>query len=73
MIGVTGYVTLVLELFGFARYFDAIGLVATPSVLLWYGLYFGILGRDCAEVASDWMVRSHSFNSHQNLCFSKME
>lgn len=25
--------------------------------LLWYGLYFGVLGRDCAEVASDSMVR----------------
>lgn len=25
--------------------------------LLWYGLYFGVLGRDCAEVASDRMVR----------------
>ena len=24
---------------------------------MWYGLYFGVLGRDCAEVASDRMVR----------------
>lgn len=61
VIGMIGYVTFVLELFGFARFFDAIGLATTPSVLLWYGLYFGILGRDCAEVASDWMVSSHSF------------
>lgn len=26
-------------------------------LLLWYGLYFGILGRDLAEVASEQMVR----------------
>lgn len=26
-------------------------------ILLWYGLYFGILGRDLAEVASEQMVR----------------
>lgn len=24
-----------------------------------YGLYFGVLGRDCAEVASDRMVSAH--------------
>ena len=30
----------------------------TALVLLWYGLYFGILGRDAAEVASDRMVRA---------------
>jgi hypothetical protein len=29
----------------------------TSLTLLWYGLYFGILGRDCAEVATDRMVR----------------
>lgn len=26
-------------------------------LLLWYGLYFGILGRDLAEVATEQMVR----------------
>jgi hypothetical protein len=27
-------------------------------LLLWYGLFFGILGRDLAEVASEQMVRA---------------
>jgi hypothetical protein len=32
-------------------------LAGLSLLLLWYGLYFGILGRDLAEVASEQMVR----------------
>jgi hypothetical protein len=32
-------------------------------LLLWYGLYFGILGRDLAEVASEQMVRLRMFTT----------
>lgn len=57
-VGVAGYFLLVLDMFGvgllLARYVEP-GL---SLMLLWYGLYFGILGRDLAEVASEQMVRS---------------
>eukprot|EP00210_Caulerpa_lentillifera_P009503 g9063.t1 len=55
IIGIIGYTTFVVELLGLAPIFQDLGIAATPSIFLWYGLYFGILGRDCAEVASDWM------------------
>ena len=60
MIGLCGYTALLIEFFGLAPLFMMLGIGGLPFVLLWYGLYFGILGRDCAEVASDWMV-SHTF------------
>ena len=41
--------------YGFVRHPLYLGL---SLVLLWYGLYFGILGRDLAEVASEQMVSS---------------
>lgn len=55
-IGLAGYVLLVL-------FFLSPGLLRAhvlpaglPFTLLWYGLYFGVLGRDSAEVASDRMA-----------------
>ncbi|GMH43666.1 hypothetical protein BSKO_11588 [Bryopsis sp. KO-2023] len=54
-IGISGYALFFLEVFGMGPLIRAI-LPPTISIdLLWYGLYYGILGRDCAEVASDWM------------------
>ena len=56
VVGFGGYILLILELFG-------IGLLLRPLLsptlsiqMLWYGLYFGVLGRDCAEVVSDTLV-----------------
>ncbi|KAF8065963.1 rnf121 [Scenedesmus sp. PABB004] len=55
-VGMAGYALLVLDMFGvgllLARWVEP-GL---SLVLLWYGLYFGILGRDLAEVASEQMA-----------------
>eukprot|EP00878_Enallax_costatus_P017160 GHUV01018016.1.p1 GENE.GHUV01018016.1~~GHUV01018016.1.p1 ORF type:complete len:286 (+),score=74.02 GHUV01018016.1:743-1600(+) len=55
-VGMTGYILLILDMFGvgllLAKYVEP-GL---SLVLLWYGLYFGILGRDLAEVASEQMA-----------------
>lgn len=55
-VGVAGYMLLVLDMFGvgllLARWVEP-GL---SLLLLWYGLYFGILGRDLAEVASEQMA-----------------
>lgn len=53
-IGFLGYVLLLVNIFLFAGMvppeLDTTGL---SLLAVWYGLYFGILTRDCAEVASD--------------------
>ena len=51
--GVAGYAGLVLSMFLAA--FGLPGLLSDGAglTLLWYGLYFGVLGRDAAEVAAD--------------------
>ena len=38
--------------------------------LVWYGLYFGVLGRDAAEVASTLMAKtlSRNLNARINDC-----
>jgi RING finger protein 121 len=55
-IGMTGYIMLICEIFGLGIVFDLILPKGTSILLIWYGLYFGVLGRDCAEVAADQMV-----------------
>ena len=57
-IGILGYVVIMMTLFGFN-----ILLLIKPQVamdfgllLLFYGLYYGVVGRDFAEVCSDKMA-----------------
>jgi hypothetical protein len=56
-VGMTGCVMLVCEIFGLGVLLDLLLPKGTCILLIWYGLYFGVLGRDCAEVAADQMVR----------------
>ena len=58
--GLAGYLLLVVEMSGLGVLLRPLLAPTTALVLLWYGLYFGILGRDAAEVASDRMVRAAS-------------
>lgn len=67
VVGFGGYVLLILELFG-------VGMLLRPLLspilciqMLWYGLYFGVLGRDCAEVVSDTLVSSSEAANAKNL------
>ncbi len=59
-LGVLGYVLMAvvgfLEVGGGGSQQLVPGLHGLCAMLLWYGLYFGVLGRDCAEVAADRMV-----------------
>lgn len=55
-IGVAGYILLIVELCGLAPVIVLVMPPQTPFLLLCYGLYFGVLGRDCAEVATDRMA-----------------
>lgn len=52
-IGMTGYIMVICEMFGLGILFDLVLPKGTSFLMVWYGLYFGILGRDCAEVCSD--------------------
>lgn len=56
--GVAGYALLVVEVLGLHALLSHILPKGTALLLLWYGLYFGILNRDCAEVASDRIAAS---------------
>ena len=55
-VGGVGYLLLLLELFGLGPILRFLCPASLSIMLVWYGLYFGILGRDCAEVASERMV-----------------
>lgn len=56
--GQIGYVLLITEMLGAKPLLDMILPQGASLIVLWYGLYFGILTRDCAEVASDQMAAS---------------
>ncbi len=56
--GLAGYLLLIVEMSGLGVLLRPLLAPTTALVLLWYGLYFGILGRDAAEVASDRMART---------------
>eukprot|EP00879_Flechtneria_rotunda_P021404 GHRR01022561.1.p1 GENE.GHRR01022561.1~~GHRR01022561.1.p1 ORF type:complete len:231 (+),score=50.92 GHRR01022561.1:172-864(+) len=55
-VGMMGYILLVLDMFGVGLLLAKVVEPGLSVMLLWYGLYFGILGRDLAEVASEQMV-----------------
>lgn len=56
-VGAAGYVLFLFELFGLGPIIWMVLGKGTTFVMIWYGLYFGILGRDAAEVVSDRLVR----------------
>jgi RING finger protein 121 len=55
-IGVAGYVMVLLEVFGAGPLLALFLPPGTSLILLFYGLYFGILTRDCAELAAESMA-----------------
>lgn len=57
VIGIIGYATLILEGVGVGMLLGSLWPQGISLMLVWYGLYFGVLGRDCAEVAGNTMVR----------------
>lgn len=65
-LGVIGYIAVMLTLFGFNLMFRAkpqtwldFGIVC-----LFYGLYYGVLGRDVAEIATDRMAATIGVTIH---------
>ncbi|KAG1654225.1 hypothetical protein FOA52_004501 [Chlamydomonas sp. UWO 241] len=61
-VGVVGYAMLLLEAFGMGMLWHMLLPPDTALCLTWYGVYFGVLGRDCAEVAADRMAATLSRN-----------
>ncbi|EFJ52149.1 hypothetical protein VOLCADRAFT_120375 [Volvox carteri f. nagariensis] len=53
VVGVVGYCLVLAEVFGMGPLLHLVLPKDLPIDLVWYGLYFGILGRDCAQVATD--------------------
>ncbi|PNH12443.1 RING finger protein [Tetrabaena socialis] len=53
IIGVIGYCLVLSEMMGMGPLWQLLLPKDLSIDLVWYGLYFGILGRDCAQVASD--------------------
>ncbi|GAX79188.1 hypothetical protein CEUSTIGMA_g6628.t1 [Chlamydomonas eustigma] len=70
VLGVGGYGLLLSEAFGLAPLTRLLLPQGFSLDLLWYGLYFGVLGRDCAEVASSWMASTlrKNMNARINDC-----
>ena len=56
IIGVAGYVLVLLEIFGLGPVMRLVLPKDLALDLVWYGVYFGIMGRDCAQVASDGLA-----------------
>ncbi|TFK16218.1 kelch-like protein 2 [Platysternon megacephalum] len=57
-IGIVGYLAIMFTMFGFNLFFrikteDSMDL---GVILLFYGLYYGVMGRDFAEICSDYMA-----------------
>jgi RING finger protein 121/175 len=57
-IGAVGYFALLLDMLGAGQMLYP---KSTAITMLWYGIYFGVLGRDTAEVASDQMASSMAY------------
>lgn len=64
-VGLAGYITLLVDILSGGFLFAPLVESGFSLLLIWYGLYFGILTRDCAEVISDRMVGS--FTKHHKI------
>ena len=63
VIGVLGYGLLILEGIGLGLLLGPMWPDGISLMLVWYGLYFGVLSRDLAEVAGDRMVSHEHVHS----------
>lgn len=66
-IGVFGYVLMMLEFFGISHLISSTHSISYVGVmLLFYGLYYGVLSRDCAEVCTSRMAVSMGIRTGKN-------
>ena len=81
-LGIIGYLVLLLVFTGLGLLlpFNPDVILETGVTLVFYGVYYGVMGRDCAEVCVDYMsaamtVRGReggrgSDAKHGSLCFA---
>ncbi|KAG1048034.1 hypothetical protein G6F46_010858 [Rhizopus delemar] len=68
VIGLVGYIIILGVFFGFAALFSAGPSVMQVGLLmLCYGLYFGVLGRDFVEICTDRMAATIGYYSKDGL------
>ncbi|XP_037540438.1 RING finger protein 175 [Nematolebias whitei] len=62
-VGVLGYLAIMFTMFGFNVFLriKAEDSMDMGVVLLFYGLYYGVMGRDFAEICSDYMAATIGF------------
>uniref|UniRef100_A0A8C6SK74 Ring finger protein 175 n=1 Tax=Neogobius melanostomus TaxID=47308 RepID=A0A8C6SK74_9GOBI len=64
-VGVVGYLAIMFTMFGFNVFFriKAEDSMDVGVILLFYGLYYGVMGRDFAEICSDYMASTIGYYS----------
>ncbi|CAI9724777.1 finger 121-like isoform X1 [Octopus vulgaris] len=74
-VGIIGYVIIMFTLFGFNIFLQTKIQVAMDLglLVLFYGLYFGVVGRDFAEVCSDTMAAHIGFYTTTGLPTKTLE
>lgn len=69
--GLVGYVIIMLEIFGVTPLFftrqSCVYLFSIGILLLFYGLYFGVLGRDTVELLADRMASTIGYYNSGGL------
>ncbi len=60
VLGITGYIILLLVFtgVGFLLPLNPDSIMEIGVTLIFYGVYFGVMGRDCAELCVDFMAAS---------------
>ncbi|KAI8635958.1 hypothetical protein BD408DRAFT_454841 [Parasitella parasitica] len=68
VVGVVGYALILVAFFGIAEIFSAGSeFIQTGILMLSYGLYFGVLGRDFVEICTDRMAATIGYYSEDGL------
>ncbi|CAI4222282.1 unnamed protein product [Auanema sp. JU1783] len=69
VLGIVGYFVMMFTLLGFALVFNLStnGCMDTGILLLFYGLYYGVLGRDLAHICTDRMACKIGYFTHEGL------
>ncbi|KAF6720757.1 RING finger protein 175, partial [Oryzias melastigma] len=64
-VGVLGYLAIMFTMFGFNVFFriKAEDSMDVGVIMLFYGLYYGVMGRDFAEICSDYMASTIGYYS----------
>ena len=69
VVGIVGYIVMILVFSGLVLVFglSVDGTMEVALMLMFYGIYFGLLGRDCAEMCVDVMAASMKVRASLSL------